>query len=340
MDEKILAGLRERMDNSLLKDIRLNGERRKSILNHIELSEQRKEKKYLQDLFPRLLTVGLIIVIALFGVNKVQELLGEESIPKQASKGKFENNPNEESTIFSPNPQKESFEEMSKEQVLIKLLNTVDYFETAKGEFEVFSLYKDGSSDRYVVNYDLINKAKPAGFESVSINNSKTREQYFYYFNAGSIWHLDDNKKSFTQERYLEPESYGTPVTINKNNEGVIRERPPVYLSGSSLYPYEIASNYTMDLNKWDIEKQNEIVLGHNSIVLKGMLGDYAKDKHSSSTFRFWVDKDTGILIKYETYNDNEELVNYLHPKKLEINVPIDRKKLEPNLIGYKEYKR
>jgi hypothetical protein len=64
-----------------------------------------------------------------------------------------------------------------------------------------------------------------------------------------------------------------------------------------------------------------------------------AKIKNRSiKNMRFWVDKDTGILVKYETYNSAGEIVDYLSPTKLEINVPVDSKKFTPNLEGYTDY--
>jgi outer membrane lipoprotein-sorting protein len=114
------------------------------------------------------------------------------------------------------------------------------------------------------------------------------------------------------------------------------RDCPPIGLAQNSLFPYEIASNYTRDLEKWEIEKQNEELVGHNTLVLSGELDSYASDKTKSATFRFWVDKDTGILLKYETYNSSGEVVHYLHPKKLVINQKVDPKKHKPDLSKYK----
>ena len=43
-----------------------------------------------------------------------------------------------------------------------------------------------------------------------------------------------------------------------------------------------------------------------------------AKKLEVPHTFHFWVDKDTGILIKYDVKG---ELTSYLHPDKLNINI-------------------
>lgn len=56
---------------------------------------------------------------------------------------------------------------------------------------------------------------------------------------------------------------------------------PPIGAAQCSLFPYGFESNHISDFKDWDIEKQNEAILGHNTIVLKGKL------EHNS--FRFWV---------------------------------------------------
>lgn len=108
------------------------------------------------------------------------------------------------------------------------------------------------------------------------------------------------------------------------------RERPPIGIAQSSLFPYEIASNYTRDYNNWEIEKQNETLLNHNTIVLKGKLNRNSSNKQGAKTFRFWVDKDSGILVKYELYDETGNVVSFLHPLELKVNVPVDTKVFEP----------
>lgn len=60
--------------------------------------------------------------------------------------------------------------------------------------------------------------------------------------------------------------------------------------------------------------------------------------KGTTDTFRFWVDIDTGILVKYETYDTDGQLTSYLHPESLEVNVPIEARDFEPNIDGYKPF--
>ncbi|WP_289143061.1 sigma-E factor regulatory protein RseB domain-containing protein [uncultured Brevibacillus sp.] len=241
---------------------------------------------------------------------------------------------NEQETIYRPPIKEENYNDMTKKEVLTKLLNTVDHFDTAMGKFE---LLRNGK--KVQVEYQLSLTKMSGGFSKVTIDESSSKDpkvQYIYY-KDGILWRTDEKKQSYDMIKYsvnnksesITPEE-AFSVDSEGNNVTTYRERPPIGLAQVSLFPYELASNYTRVYGDWEVEKQNEDVLGHNTIVLKGTLNNYASIKQGAKTFRFWVDKDTGILIKYELYDENSVVVNYMHSIELQVNVPIDTKEFEP----------
>jgi outer membrane lipoprotein-sorting protein len=132
-------------------------------------------------------------------------------------------------------------------------------------------------------------------------------------------------------------------IPINKiyeiESEDKFRERPPSGNSGASLYYFEMIAKYLRYTNLWDIEKQNEELLSHNTVVLYGTIDKSLVNtmQPDESSFRFWVDKDTGILLKYEIYNGKGEILSYLHPESLKVNVAIDSTQFIPVLDNYNE---
>jgi hypothetical protein len=239
-----------------------------------------------------------------------------------------------EEFTYSPPRQEENFSDMTKEQILTKMINSVDYFQTAKGEFKI----PGGNTSGYaVVDYEISLRNLKGGFSKVI--NEKGKSENEQYYKDGTIWMIFKNQGSYREDKYQEAPRRGTltikdAFTTDKNGDSVTdyRERPPIGAPMSSLFHYEIVSSLMRDLNKWEIEKQNEMLLGHNTMVIKGKSN--RRDAHS---FRFWVDKDTGILLKYETYSPTGQVVDYLYPTKLEINVPINSKDFVPNLEGLKK---
>jgi outer membrane lipoprotein-sorting protein len=73
---------------------------------------------------------------------------------------------------------------------------------------------------------------------------------------------------------------------------------------------------------------------GHNTIVIKGKLDGNLSEDLNSSWYRIWIDKDTGILVQYETYREDNAMINFLYTKELRINDPIRENSLKPSLKG------
>lgn len=340
------------MNETIFENISFNEDHQQKILRSIKKSKSRNKGFIFKDRFNGVLSIAvtscLFLGIAYFAGTKTHLLNGG-----QGTQGRITDGSQQETqvnkTVYTPPKQAEYYQDMTKEEILTKMINTVDNFETAKGEFKTHDYISPGYQ---VVDYELSLHHNAGGYNIITnVENGKEQKVMQFYKDGsenGTSWEINNQLRTYSTSVYHSqkprPRPRGTltikaAFTVDKegNNVTDYRERPT---SNESLFPYEIASNYTRDLNKWEIEKQNEMLLGHNTLVIKGKLDDYARIKHKSETFRFWVDKDTGILLKYETYNAAGNVVNYLYPTKLEINIPIDSKEFVPNLDGYNKEKK
>lgn len=113
----------------------------------------------------------------------------------------------EKSSTNAYSEPKENFEDMSKEEILSKLLNSVDYFDTAAGTYETFDSFNDGSTSKTKVEFKYSNKNVSGGYEKV-INypdennpNSELNENETYY-NNGTIWNIDLNMNWYVSQNY------------------------------------------------------------------------------------------------------------------------------------------
>jgi len=282
-----------------------------------------------------ILAVAAVASVSLLNANA--DGSSEKQI-KANTDGKAKIETKTETTVYTPPKHKENYDEMTEEEILTKMINTVDYFETARGEYKI---HYDFSPGYEVVKYDISLKVEPGGYGKITFNTGEISSQEFY--KDGTVWSLNDSAKTYIESQVMGMEENlkkGTTLTLEQafstapdgNPLSIYRERSPFGLANATLFPYEIASNYTRDLSKWEIENQNEELLGHNTLVIKGNI-----NHRDARSFRFWVDKDTGILVKYETYDAKGKLVDYLHPTSLEVNVPIDTKRFTPNLDDYKK---
>lgn len=337
--ENRLENLKEKMDETILKDVYFDDKQYQKVLNSIKKSKFQKQVFPLKNKFNTVLSISVVSLMFLgityfvgMQVNLFNMPEMKQAIERKENMQKSQNPANEKTAYIPPN-QEENYDEMTKEEILTKMINTVDYFETARGEYKIHY----GISPGYqVVEYAISLNHEPGGYGKITLDTGVISSQLFY--KDRTLWLLNESSKTYKSQLMEWSQQRGTTLTLDQAfstaDDGKpltnYRERPPLSTANETLFPYDIASNYTRDLSKWEIEKQNEELLGHNTLVIKGN-----KNQKHSQSFRFWVDKNTGILVKYETYNSAGDIVDYLHPTKLEINVPIDSNMFIPNLDGY-----
>jgi outer membrane lipoprotein-sorting protein len=304
--------IKKALDSTYFKDTTFNASQKYYILNRIRIIDKQPIRSNFRFNKALSICVYLILIFSMGTIvtekiatdpsNIAKKIEPKPTLPGTATKQKNDN-------IYTPPQQDEYFVELTKEEILTKMLNSVDHFETAKGEFE---LYYANSNTKINVQYELSIRENSGGVvtSEYEVNGEKNKRVYSY-------------KDVYTPSPSLKIED---AFSININGEQVTdsRWRPPIQEASNSLFPYEIASNYTRNLADWEIEKQDEQLLDHNTLVLKGNLNPYAAQKGRANSFRFWIDKDSGVLIKYETYDRSGEIVDYLHPLTLKINTSVN----------------
>jgi outer membrane lipoprotein-sorting protein len=329
--EDKLKDLDEKMNSSILKDLEFSEKRKQEVLRNIK--NMKKERIVRRGFFKPVLSTVVIGVLCL-GIG----FFTLEQVRAPSKKQEAHMEQKEKETENSPAAKDEYYKDMTKQEILTKMLNTIDHFESAKGSFEEFT-----HNTKRRVEYELdMGKVKGGWGKSTSTYQKEVNSKMNYY-DQDNVWVIDEKTQSLREAGYSHPSTCCTLTlkeAFTKDSAGIdmtmTRDRPPIGLAQNSLFPYEIASNYTRNLDKWEIEEQNEELIGHNTLVLSGELDSYASIKTQSNTFRFWVDKDTGILVKYETYNSTGDVVHYLHPKQLLVNQKVDTEKHKPDLSKYK----
>jgi outer membrane lipoprotein-sorting protein len=310
--ENKLKHLKNNMDKTIFEDISFNMDHQQNVLRTIKKSKSRNKRFIFRDRFNGVLSIAvtscLFLGIAYFVGTKTHLLNGGQ--------GRITEGTQQEShvvkTVYTPPKLDENFKDMTKEEVLNKMTTTIHNFETAKGQFKVN--YDNTPAGYILVDYEISLNHNVGSYDKE--RNLVTNDENSLVYNDSSIYMIDNRYRIYK----------GGNARINAG------QKPPV--NGEmvrTLFPEYIATDLKKDLSNWEIEKQNEMVLRHNTIVIKGKFFNSGE----SNSFRYWVDKDTGILLKEEVYNSSGKVVDYLYPTNLEINVPVDRKDFIPNLEGY-----
>lgn len=347
--DNLFRNLKEKMNESVLRDIDFSEESKNKVRRAITKAERVKKtnwKPKLEFAFSLSLTCLLLVGVGYYGVTKFVIMKEEQSATHLKEKSGVRDSIHlKSSTIYNPPKQEENFEDMTKEEVFTKLLNTVDYFHTAEGKFEWFTRFNDLSTSTNTVEFKISVKDPIGGYGKLTDifpggKGSSTTEGYY---NGQTQWILDHNRNTYRETTYQLDSSKRSftiedalSISIKDVYDAKFREHPPSGWEALSLFPYQMTATYLRNMDQWNIEKQNEEILGHNTVVIEGKLTGEAREKVRIDAFRFWVDKDSGILVKYEGYW-NGDLTNYLHPESIEINVPIDMKEFTPKLEGYKK---
>lgn len=212
-------------------------------------------------------------------------------------------------------------EDDPRKKVYKKLLNSMDYFKTSQGTFE---MKRQGQVLKVEYKVDVPKGCawehavgEGVDFETIT-NNAETlscdhmAKQYMLTPRVEE----DYAETLPVEERVQEDQATGLPVWYCRTN-----------ITGFSyadkmLFPQEGTFQCLRDFELWDITGK-EKVAGRNCWKIEGELTESYSDKTNVKKYEWWVDKETGCLLKYKGYDKNGELTEYLTVKEIEFDSPV-----------------
>lgn len=96
------------------------------------------------------------------------------------------------------------------------------------------------------------------------------------------------------------------------------------------LQPQELTFNFMTVEDNWDITGETTY-LDRDCVVIEGHTNDYAEEKLGVYTFEFTVDKETGVLMKYDGFDADGNIVSYSKFTELTFNSNPEIKKFNQN---------
>lgn len=224
------------------------------------------------------------------------------------------------------------------------MLNSIDYFDTAEGSFEYYS---KRANSVMLINYsiDIPNQLSYNSTSCVS-NHEDVAE---YIFNNGNGKTIINKNKQFTEyelpklDRESDTLKNVKPKDRYKTNKTVIDDPSEAPLTRStlllgpsqdSLCNQNVALGFLQNYNSWNISGE-ETYLGLDAVKITGQSNDYYANRFGKN-FEMLVEKNTGILLKFEVFNSQDDVGTSLITREIKIDKNINLNKLNKDLTGYK----
>lgn len=221
-------------------------------------------------------------------------------------------------------------EEITKKSIFFKMLNTIDYFNTAEGSIEICT-EGDIRTSEFACNL------LTADAYEYSIWGDEIYEDYSS--SNGEFYKVLKERKLINkglgacniEEAVPIPDSERITVAEDGINCYAYRADPinaPTAREG--LQPQELTFNFMTVEDNWDITGETTF-LDRDCVVIEGHTNDYAEEKLGVYSFEFTVDKETGVLMKYDGFDADGNIVSYSRFTELTFNSNPEIKKFNQN---------
>ncbi|ALC89239.1 hypothetical protein AM500_05160 [Bacillus sp. FJAT-18017] len=231
----------------------------------------------------------------------------------------------------------------SKQDVQERLLNSYHFFDKAKGSF-VYTSTNNGMSVQ--VDYKLKWTDKKIQYNA-KISDKASDAGHEIGYSEGEFTTIDHGTKVFEKFKWDitdKGEFKRIEDVYVKHSDGTMEYVYPntslnLGMAEKSLHAKEIAVGFLENQDLWKISG-TELLLGREVVVIEGAFDEYYQDK-LGSTYTLWMDQNTGILLKYETYGEKGQVITSLKTTEFKVSedfevenlakkIPANYKKMEP----------
>lgn len=222
---------------------------------------------------------------------------------------------------------KNNFKYPDKEELHFKLYNAVDNFKTAKGEFiDEWPNLTASMKGSFIV--DVENKA------SVSVDETEGKKPITEIYHNDKRKTYDDNNKiyrEFDEVQHKGKNMIVRPIRIFL--QPALTRSDTGYLGVSKfIISNEAIPTYLAAYEDWDYTEST--FLGRAVYKLEGVI-DRSMTERSYGKFSLIMDKETGIMLKFLSFDDKGNIKHKVECTKLELNTPIDEGVYNKDTSGY-----
>lgn len=219
-----------------------------------------------------------------------------------------------------------------KQNILIGMLNSIDYYSTVEGTF-VTSFIEEGKETTVTYKTDLINQCSYQKINNESVNfdqyvqsnigityNNNTNDALEY-----KVLPCSETKITMTDSSlilYSNNSKEDTRITVNSDGTKKYTYRQDMTNTGiatMSIFSQEMTFGFLGNTDLWEVIGTTEI-LGRTCVVISGETEEEYGEKLNVNQFVMYVDINSGIIINFEGYSSTNELTQYIETKEININ--------------------
>lgn len=301
----------------------------------------KKSKGYILAIILTMLAISLVVYeIKKNGINFNIFNIEDGVITKQEEKteGSKEDNVNNEIKLSQTEEQmlkvnplgekvKNNLKYPEKEEIHFKLLNAVDNFKTCKGEF-----IEEIASQNARMKCSFIVDAENSTSVTVYDTEEKKPITLIYHDEKRKVFDDNDNTyKEFEEIKYKGKPTIVRPFRLFVNSE---LNRADINYLGASRYIIcsDSITQYLFIYEDWNYEEST--FLGRGVYKLEGVI-DQALTTMNKGKFSLIMDKETGVMLQFLSFDDNGNVKYKLECTKFEINTPIEENIYIKDTSGY-----
>lgn len=235
-----------------------------------------------------------------------------------------------------------SFDVMTKDGIRELMLNSTDYFNTVSGEF-LYTI-NNNASDLFILSLECDIDASTAKTDVMQVyptNLQDVKNGLDPIYNEAEIpwartqiadgteWILKNSLTGeiinrgdvVTRDQLIhDPIEKRFYINPDGTSSSVMRADPTnTYFARRILTPEELTFSLLCSSDEWDITGTEEYA-GRNCVVITGIAPDFYTEKNDVVSFVIYVDKETGILLKYVGLNAEQEIVKFTYTKRIAIS--------------------
>lgn len=222
----------------------------------------------------------------------------------------------------------------TKEGVYYKMLNTIDYFDKASGKMinssdglycyvsEFETNLNLGWGYDHVRNYELHDAEAIVNgdMDSSAFDNDIPIFENINYGNGEKDYSINVDTKQYTMSYKDNHRINSSPVpneerhTVDEYGYDVWTYRSDITnlsISRMCVIPQEMTMGHLHDFDTWEIVG-TETLLDRECVVLSGKLSGSYSEKLNVCSFVIYVDKETGVILKYLGYNGYGDVAHFI----------------------------